>query len=668
MPSKTIVRIFRGIGRPQVLVSLLMVLVCSVLTLVNPSILDEYLEALLVDYRFKIRNRVFGSPVLEDVVIVAIDEKSLSTHGRWPWNRGLQSALMERILQGEPRVLAVDIFYPEAESVESDRLLASVFSRHREKVIVALGFEVVQGRDYTGEIPEPLYDSVVARVEHFSDIRPVNANRVMLPPEPLDESANFGHVYSLPDRDGKLRWETLYLRYGEEYVPSLALQAACIALGESLDRVRIVGGLGVRVGDTFVPTDTFGRIPINYYGREKSLPYVSAADVLSGRTSRERFRDKIVFLGTSAIATYDLKNTPFSANMPGVEKNATVLANLLQGDVMQRAPIVLDLLVVFFMGCFVVFTGTRFRALRTVILYLLVAVLFVLLNLLVFSLFRIRMNLFYPLVLIFTGGGFTVSYRYLVEERSAREVRRIFSNYVTERVVNELIKNPELAKLGGERREITVLFSDIRGFTSYSEKNAPEVVVSMLNEFLEAMTGVIFRWEGTLDKFVGDEIMAFWGAPLIQKNHAELAVRCALNMIDKLSELQETWRAEGKVPLDIGIGINSGEVLVGNIGAEGKKMDYTIIGDHVNLGARIESLTRVYDTHILMSEFTLEKIRGLVLSGNLGHSAIKGMERVTVKGREEPVGLYELRALEHGEESILTEVVESETGTENSSR
>jgi adenylate cyclase len=230
----------------------------------------------------------------------------------------------------------------------------------------------------------------------------------------------------------------------------------------------------------------------------------------------------------------------------------------------------------------------------------------------------------------------------------------MFSSYVTERVVNQLIANPELARLGGARREVTVLFSDVRDFTSFSETHAPEEVVAMLNEYLEAMTEVVFQWEGTLDKFIGDAIMAFWGAPLKQKNHSELAVKCSLHMIKRLEELQRKWNAEGKYPFDIGIGINTGDVLVCNIGAEDKKMDYTIIGDHVNLSSRVESLTKKYGNRILITEYTLERIRNLVQSGSIAHIYIKGLEQVIVKGKEKSVGIYGIESMPHGEESSIT--------------
>jgi adenylate cyclase len=208
---------------------------------------------------------------------------------------------------------------------------------------------------------------------------------------------------------------------------------------------------------------------------------------------------------------------------------------------------------------------------------------------------------------------------------------------------------------------LSILFSDVRGFTTFSETHAPEEVVPILNEYLGAMTEIVFKWEGTLDKFMGDAILAFWGAPLSQENHAELSTRCALNMLKKLEELQKKWRDEGKPVLDAGIGINSGEVLVGNIGAEGRKMDYTVIGDHVNLASRVEGLTRKYEARLLITEFTLHKITEDISAGRISHVEATGREKVIVKGKEKAVTIYEVKSLEHGKPSIITEAEEEKT-------
>jgi adenylate cyclase len=248
----------------------------------------------------------------------------------------------------------------------------------------------------------------------------------------------------------------------------------------------------------------------------------------------------------------------------------------------------------------------------------------------------------------------TVS-KLLFEEKQSRQIRAMFSSYVTERLVNEMIRNPDMAQLGGQKRDITVLFSDVVGFTTYSENHQPEEVVAILNEYLGAMTDVVLKWEGILDKFIGDAIVVFWGAPMKQDDHAERGVRCALEMQERLDQLRQKWEAEGKTPLASGIGLNSGEAIVGNIGAEGKKMDYTVIGDHVNLGARVEGLTRRYDARILITEYTLERLRPAIAVGQFRGVSIVGQERVIVKGKDTPVGIYSLQQLDPLAATVVVE-------------
>lgn len=627
----------------------------ALLAVLNPPVIDEYLETLLTDYRFKIRN-VLSPPVLpENIVTVLIDEKSLRELGRWPWNRKIQAGLIGKVLEAGPKAVAVDIFYPEPESPASDSALSEVMKRYRGRIVCALGFEVEEGKSFTGEVPDVLYSQAVAKIKDVKYLRSVKARRALLPPDPIADSTEFGHVYALPDRDGKLRWENLYIRYGDEYFYSLALKTAAIAKGIRPDQISILGGTGVDFGGAMLSTDEFGRLHINYYGKEGMIRHISAADVLSGSVPKDLFRNKIVLIGTSAIATYDLKSTPFSANTPGVEKNATVVANILTGNFIRRSPLIIDLAIVLLAGLLTILASYRLGALRSVAALLCTAIFIVFTNQIAFSKYGIRMNLVYPLLTVMADGMFIISHRYFIEEKKARDIRKMFSSYVTERVVNELIRNPDMAKLGGERREITVLFADISGFTSFSEKHEPEEVVATLNEYLSAMTDVIFRWEGTLDKFIGDAIVAFWGAPMKQDNHAELAVRCSLHMIKRLEELRRKWASEGRTQLNIGIGLNTGEVIVGNIGAEGKKMDYTVIGDHVNIGARVEALTRTFHTNILTTELPLKKIMDLVRTSRIGHISIRGVGNVVVKGKEKPIKVYEIRSLDPSAQSVILE-------------
>jgi adenylate cyclase len=640
------------------LVPLIITIIIAILAKINPPIIDEYLETLLATYRFKVRHAISPRPVPKGIVIVSVDEKSLAEHGRWPWSRTIQADLIAGIFAGNPKAVALDIFYPEKESPEADHALAEVINRYRGRLVVALGFEVEEGKASMDEVNDLLFDQAVAKIENVKLLRPVDSYRVLLPPEPIAGPAEFGHVYTLSDRNGVLIWEYLYIRYGDEYFMSLAVKAAAAAMGIGPADIRIVGGDGVELGSVMIPSDEFGRLHINYYGRELTFPYTSAADVLSGEVPNDFFKGRIVLIGTSAMGTYDQKVTPLSANMPGVEKNATVIANIMGGNFMRRSELYFDIVAVLLCGAAALLIGRSKRALHSFLYYNFLVLFVVSINMMLFILNGIRANLFYPLFTVLSIGAFTIGYKYLVEERKAREIRKMFSSYVTERVVNELIKNPDMARLGGERRQITVLFSDISGFTPYSEKHAPEEVVAILNEYLAAMTDVIFKWEGTLDKFIGDAIVAFWGAPLEQKNHAELAVRCALNMMQRLEELRQKWISEGREPLSMGIGLNTGEVLVGNIGAEGKKMDYTVIGDPVNIGARVETLTRKFSANILITVLPMNEIQELVKTNRIGHVSIKGVGKVMVKGKEEPIKVYEVKSLDASEESVISECKE----------
>jgi len=630
-------------AKPAVLVPVLLTFLFFILAIVNPPFIDEQLETLLLDYRFKVRNLIAPPRLPENILIVAIDEKSLAEFGRWPWPRHLQGRLIEDIFSAHPAVVALDIFYAEPESPDADRAFAELLSRHRDRLVVALGFEAEQGKFFRGDVEEELLDQAIPKIENTKSLFPTEACRVLLPPETIAGAANFGHVYAQPDRDGKLRKESLFIKYGDEYFPSLALQTARISLGVSRDNVRIIGGSGVRLGDRFIPTDRAGRLDINYLGPEKSLQYVSAADVLSGRTAKDIFRDRIIAVGTSAIATYDQKSTPFSANYPGVEKNATVVANILSGSFIRPSLLLSTLLSVLGFGLLLAVVSRRMKALAAILTFLSAAALIVVCNQLLFTYSGMLLNLFYPLATVITEGIFIISHRYFIEEKRAKDIRKIFSSYVSPKIVEEIISHPEKAVLCGEKKTVTVLFSDLIGFTSISERNEPEKVVALLNEYFHEMARIIFKWDGTLDKFMGDEIMAFWGAPAEQPDHAERAVRCALDMAARLAELQKRWTLKGEERLDCGIGINTGEVIIGNIGAEGRKMDYTAIGDHVNIASRVEKLTRQYQAKVILTEFTVSHIRGLITAGRFGHMDLKFVDTVTVKGKGKGLQIYVLQ-------------------------
>lgn len=639
-------------NRTNILISTLILALAAALMLLAPSPL-EMLENKLIDYRFKLRGSIIPP---DKVVIAAIDEKSIERLGRWPWSRDKLALLLNRLTENGSELVVFDIILSESES--NDPALGKAI-KDAGNVILPVVFEFDRETAALDPFTSRLNDSAFSAIdgpEKFEKFNPIMAKGVLTPvPALINGAMGLGSINMFPDWDGTLRWEPMVIAYKDAIYPSVNLKAASVYLGVPNDKVILKATEGIQLGNRYIPTDRFGRTLINYYGPEGTFKHIPISDIIERRADPSLLKGKIVLIGATAIGIYDLRVTPFSPGMPGVEKHASVISSVLENRFLKPVPLYDDLAVLLLSGVLFSVLILRFQALGASFMTALSLLAILFSGYYLFVQRGIIINITYPSINILAIFMTTTAYNYAVQERLAKKIRAMFSSYVTERVVNELIKNPDMAKMGGDRREVTVLFSDIRNFTAFSEKHSPEEVVSMLNEYLGAMTEVVFRWEGTLDKFIGDAIVVFWGAPLRQDNHAELAVRCALDMVARVEELKEKWKSEGKAPLDIGVGINTGEALVGNIGAEGKKMDYTVIGDTVNLGSRIESLTKRYGSSILVSESTMIKIRPLVEAGVIGHLSVKGLDRVIVKGKAKAVVIYDLGGLDPGTASVVKE-------------
>lgn len=623
--------------RAGLVIGLIVAGALSVLSFLHIGFLDV-LENKTLDLRFTLRGPVQPGP---ETVIAAIDEKSIKRLGRWPWSRSVWARVVDRLTEEGASVIVFDVFFPEPENRRSDDLFRRSIRRSGRVVLPVVFDFSVEGERESGFTDTRLDflvpSSYPLRLHGDEPFTPLRATMALPTMAPLSASArSIGHINMVPDTDGSLRWELLAVDYqGDLYAP-IGLQAARL-LRTAPDSGFAFDHRGeVRLADARIPTDRYGRMLINYRGPNNTFPVYSVSDILDGSAPEGAFRGRIVLIGATAVGIFDLRVTPFSPNMAGIEKHASVVDTILRGDFIVRTDAAIVPLVVLFallLGVLLPRAGAKAGA----ALFLALLAGYTVFVQYLFSAKGVWLNLVYPAAAIILGYMSQTAYRFFTEERKAREIRRMFSNYVAKRIVDELIRDPSKAKLGGERREITVLFSDIRGFTSFSEKHQPEEVVSLLNEYLGAMTEIVFEHEGTLDKFVGDAVMALWGAPVGQPDHAERAVRCGLAMIARLRGLQEKWSAEGKQAVDIGIGINTGDMVVGNMGAEGKKMDYTVIGDNVNLAARLEGLTRKYNNHIIISEFTYERVKDIVRVNELGTE--------TVKGREQPVRVYDLVGL-----------------------
>ncbi|MEM3431700.1 MAG: adenylate/guanylate cyclase domain-containing protein [Candidatus Micrarchaeia archaeon] len=574
------------------------------------------------------------------LVIVAIDEPSLEKLGRWPWDRDLFAKMIKKISEFSPAVIAFDVLFSEQE--KNDIILSKSIS---DAGIVLM--PIVFFFDKEDLAPKDIILKSCIRIlnpEKFERHPPVSSRNVLVPVEKISlASAGFGHINMFPDVDGTIRSEVLFIEYEGCLIPSLSLKAVAVYLGIPEEKLIIDATRGIFIGKRYLKTDKQGRILIPYYGGNETFKYISAVDILNGRVNKRDLEEKIVLIGATAVGIYDLRVTPFSSALPGVEKHANVIEALISGKNIVSAHNGVIFLSLILTGVLSILIYQKLRAMHSLILLItLISIIFII-SYFLFVSQGIWFSYLYPSANLFFQFICITAIKYAFFEKEARQIKRIFSSYVTERIVSELIKNPSMAKLGGDKREITVLFSDIRDFTSLSEKLTPEQVVEILNDYFSSMTEIILKWEGTLDKFIGDAIMVFWGAPIEQPDHAERAVNCAIEMLQKLREICEKLKAEGKPILKIGIGINTGEAIVGNIGAEGKKMDYTVIGDSVNIASRLEGLNKQFNTEIIISEFTYKKILPKIemkLFENL--VSFEALGKISIRGKREPIEIYKV--------------------------
>lgn len=679
-------RLLRGRG-PVYQIAAAVVVVTLALYYWAPEFLKT-VEIQLYDVHFQLRG--VEQPG-DGVVIAAIDEKSLTALGRWPWPRSLMGELIRALSAGGAKVIAVDILLSEPEVSGELRAATQISERLRALGVPGVGVaaspvqreldDVIRRADHDGQLaeairesgrvvlpivfevgpdrpglpPEPSgtpYKSALQSFRHYDErgLYPPPGAKDATPPIPaLVEAAQaLGHVTMQADQDGTTRWEAVVFEDRGSYYPSLAVQAVRLALGVEPRGLTLDFGRALTVGSRTAPLDPRDRLLINYAGPGGTIRHLSAVDILSGKVSPDALRDRIVFIGATAEGTYDLRVTPTSPVMPGVEKHANVAANILNGRFLRR-PVWVELVELAGILLFPPALAWLLPRLRPVVS--LGAVLAVWVGLFAAVHLAFRTGLWLPVVysslaLGLTFVGITV-FRLLTEERQRLWTKRAFQRFVSPEVVERLVENPAALQFGGEVRPLTVLFSDIRDFTGFTERHQPQEVVQMLREYLTRMVDQVLAQQGTLDKFIGDAVMAIFGAPVPLPDHAERACRAALGMIRELETLQARWAAEGREPFRIGIGINTGEMVVGNLGSE-QLFDYTVVGDGVNLGARLESLNKEYKTTlpIIISESTYLAAKDVLDVRRLGE--------VRVKGKSQAVVVYELLGLRGaGEQAVV---------------
>ncbi|MDQ5988258.1 MAG: adenylate cyclase [Syntrophus sp. SKADARSKE-3] len=637
----------------------------------------RFMELKTLDLRMVSRGAVAPSG---EVVIAAIDEKSLSELGRWPWSRTVIAKLVDTLKKNGAKAVGFDIVFSEPEASSSMKTITQL-SREmnamgiRDPRMAKLLKEKQMGSDSDAALTRSLEKAGNVTLGYFfhtskKDLAHVSAKEMedaealignsrypmvkeRAKPDEMNiihafaanpnlknlsqAAVNSGYFNAFPDPDGVIRWAPLVVKLGDNYYFSLALATLLQYLDMPMASLTLneAGVESIRLDDFAIPTDESGRLLINYLGPARTFPHYSISDILRGRVDPGIFKDKIVIVGATATGIYDLRVTPFSNVYPGLEIHATVVDNILNQNFLEHSAVTtfVDVCSIIILGLVVGLIVPRLRAVYGVIVILAMLVAFVVGNTMIFIYLRTWLNMIYPLFTMATIYLMITVYRYITEEREKKKIRGAFQYYLTASVMNEILKDPTKLKLGGDKKDLTVMFSDIRGFTTISEKLTPQELVHLLNEYLTAMTDIVFKYNGLLDKYIGDAIMAVWGDPVDQPDHALRGCRTALDMMETLKKLQVKWQQEGWPHVDIGIGINSGDMVVGNMGSD-MRFDYTVMGDNVNLGSRLEGTNKEYGTHIIISESTYDKVKGDVFCREL--------DAVRVKGKKLPVKIYEL--------------------------
>jgi adenylate cyclase len=653
------------------------------------------IELKTYDLRFLSRGHLPPTPA---VVMALIDEKSLDTEGRWPWPRSKMAALVDILSRDGAKVIGFDIGFLEPDensqlgfidqfgrtvdaleikdaklahfidkskkNADNDLILAQAIKNSSATVVLGYFFHMNEADlDYRIEPKEierqlqgispskyPLIIYETQQTEVFPFIRAYAPESNL---EIFTESAeSSGYFNVFPAPDGVVRRMPLLIQCGEDVFPPLAL--SCV--WQYLDRPQLMikvdryGVEGIQIGEGFIPTDESGQLLINYLGPEKTFPHISISDILSGKVAKGTFRDKIVLVGATAEGIYDLRNTPFSPVYPGMEIHATVIDNILTQSFLAKPnwSTTYDQLAIIILGALIGIALPRMSALKGLFLATGLFFLHIFTAQWLFVRSNVWLNIVYPLLAVaITYTALTV-YHYMTEERERKKIKGAFKHYVAPIVIEEMLKEPERLKLGGEEKVLTVLFSDLAGFTGYSERFSPHEMIKMLSEYFEQMTEQVFAYQGTLKEYVGDEMMAIFGAPLDQADHAQRACAAALAMRDQLRALREDWAKMGRPPLRARTGVNSGPMLVGNLGSR-YRFAYGALGDHVNLGSRLEGLNKTYGTEILIGENTVQLVGDSFL--------MREVDQVRVKGREQPVRIYEL--LGNSGDSLPKEMEES---------
>jgi len=598
------------------------------------------------------------------VVIVDIDEASLASVGQWPWPRTVVAELVHRITDGGGIAMAFDIVFAEPDRT-SPQLIAKALPELSEQARA----EIRRARDHDEVLADALLRSRVVLAQSAYVLRRGQARTGTPPKTPIatlggdpspfllkypehlanikvleDAAHGRGMVTVLPDWDGVVRRVPVVLRAKDKILPSLTAELLRVAKEQNTIVIK-TGQAGVRsvvVGGREIPTDANGQLWV-YFSDHDPRRFISAKDVLDGSVSFDKLAGKLVLIGTSAAGLFDLKATPNDPAMPGVEVHTQVLENVLTQTILTRPPYALgaEVTAATIVGLLIILLVPILGASRVFFLGVLLALILAGASYYLFASHGLLIDATFPLVSSFAVFLTLLFLNYLRGEMERREIRNAFAHYLSPDLIEQLADDPDKLALGGETKEMTILFSDVRNFTAISEtfKQNPQGLTSLMNRFLTPLSNAILERRGTIDKYMGDAIMAFWNAPIDDTDHAVHACEAGLDMLDRLERVNKELENEAKqnardyAPLRAGIGSGTGDAVVGNMGSE-VRFDYSAMGDTVNLASRLEGQTKNYGVPLIINAKTAEQVNG--------RFALIELDAVRVKGRAEPEVIYAL--------------------------
>ncbi|MFH0845593.1 MAG: CHASE2 domain-containing protein [Pseudomonadota bacterium] len=710
---------FKSIFNP-VFITIGLSLLVAILFFIGIPIFDM-VELKTFDLRFI--SRGVQNPGSE-VVMAVIDEKSLDTEGRWPWPRSKLAKLIDLLSEDGAKVIGFDIGFLEPDenstlqfiknfeqvleksqikdgpikefvetgkiTADNDLTLAKSIKGSKARVVLGYFFHMSQeALDYKidqkeienqlkrisdSKYPLFMYEDPNMDINPFFTAYAPEANLEIL----TQSTKSSGYFNMFPGSDGVVRLMPLSIKCGKEAFMPLSLRS----LWEYLDRPQTAikvaphGIVGIRLGDKFIPTDENGQILINYYGPGKTFPHYSIGDIFHGRIPKGTFKNKIILVGATAIGIYDLRNTPFDPVFPGLEIHSTVIANILEENFLHKPKwtLLYDIIAIFISGMLTGYVLSRSTPVKGLVFAAFLIIIQIFSSRWLFINEGLWVNMVYPILVIVLVYIALAIYHYVVEEKNKRFLHATFRNYLSPELIEQMVKNETTPELGGEARVVTAYFTDIQSFSSFSEILTAQQLVELLNEYLTAMTDILIAEGGTLDKYEGDAIVAFLGAPLELLDHAYKACRVGVDMQNALLELRKKWGDEKQVPgepnrniknlppeiwapgdkwpklvhgMKMRIGINTGEIVVGNMGSS-MRMNYTMMGDAVNLAARLEAGAKQYGMYTSLSEYTMEtefineKGQKQKISDAI---EARFIDEITVVGKSEPVKIFELCAM-----------------------